>query len=92
MEKQIANLDNLIDAVMEAYEEYSPVKLNKIWLTYQQCMIEMMKLNGKNKHKLPHMRKDVLLRQGTLPVSLTIPLDTVQAASAFVHEKADLLL
>ena len=88
-QEQTANtLEELITNVQGAFREYCPHKLNRVWLSYQQCMIEAMKLNGGNNYKLPHMKKDRLIRQGLLPTSLNIPLDLVQRVQASIAERS----
>ena len=63
---------DLIEKVKQAYEEYDPRKLNRMWLTHQQCMNETLKCNGGNEYKLPHMNKTKLERENKLPVRLTV--------------------
>lgn len=60
--------------------------LNKVFLTLQGCLTEIMKVQGHNKYKLPHMGKDRLLREGTLPVSLTIPMELARASIDYLVE------
>lgn len=81
------NLAELIENVKKAYADFPPEDLNKIWLSYQQCMLESMKAGGTNAYKLPHMGKNKLLRQGNLPTSLNIPLEIVQSTLALIAEK-----
>jgi hypothetical protein len=54
------NLDDLI----------ANVTLNRVFLTLQGCMIEVMKDGGGNRYKIPHMDKDGLEARGMLPKSL----------------------
>lgn len=44
--------DELIGAVLRAYEIYPSHKINRIFLTFQTCMIEVMKAMGSNRCKL----------------------------------------
>jgi hypothetical protein len=92
LEHTCNNLDELVAAVEEEFEAYSPVALNKVWLSYQQTMIEIMKVDGQNSYKRPHMGKDRLIRNQMLPDALTIPLDVVQHAQQYVHDNAHVLL
>ena len=88
-QEQTANtLEELITNVQGAFREYCPHKLNRVWLSYQQCMIEAMKLNRGNNYKLPRMKKDRLIRQGLLPTSLNIPLDLVKRVQASIAERS----
>ena len=76
----------MIDIVTNAYAEYSPVKLNKVWVSYQQCMIETLKIDGGNKYKLPHMGKDRLIQRGELPESLNVPIELVTQARGAIQQ------
>ncbi|XP_017240013.1 uncharacterized protein LOC108212812 [Daucus carota subsp. sativus] len=60
-------VDELITSVENAYNAFSTVKSNRIFLTLQQCMIEIMKARGSNGYKIPHMKKGSLERNGKLP-------------------------
>lgn len=60
------NVKELMDVVQDAYAKFSPHTLNKVWLTYQQVMEEIMKVDGGNNYKVPHMGKDGMYREGTL--------------------------
>jgi hypothetical protein len=42
-------------------------KLKNVFMSMQQCLIEVMKCGGKNNHKLPHMGKEKMARHGLLP-------------------------
>lgn len=62
----------LIALVQQKYEEYPPDKLNRMWLTHQAVMNEILECNGDNDYKLPHLKKSQLERQGRLPVTLRL--------------------
>jgi hypothetical protein len=76
------NVDELISAVETSFYDMERSKLDKIFLTLQQCFIEVMKCGGGNNYKLPHMSKDRLGRQGALPETLTCPTSLYQSAKA----------
>ena len=78
--------DKLIKAVEEAYNTYDPILLNYIFLSLQNCMIEILKCKGNNNYKLPHMNKASLDRQGKLPVVLEVDRDLVQEAFSLIEE------
>lgn len=61
------SVDELVNAVVKSFEEYSVVLSNRIFLSLQLCMIEIMKARGSNKYSIPHMKKEMLERQGKLP-------------------------
>ncbi|XP_066375035.1 uncharacterized protein [Miscanthus floridulus] len=74
------NMDELIVNVINEYENYNPVLLNRVFLTLQGCMIEVMKDNGGNMYKIPHMNKERLEAAGMLPKSLSCDREIVQKA------------
>ena len=74
------NSDELIDMVLSTYRDYPTNRINRIWLTLQGCMNEIIKSNGGNQYKLPHMNKDKLEREGRLPRVL----DVTEEARAFL--------
>jgi hypothetical protein len=66
------NMDELIENVQKEFDEYDPSTLNRVFLTLQGCLIEVMKDGGGNKYKIPHMCKDRLEALGMLPKSLNV--------------------
>jgi hypothetical protein len=73
-------MDELIANVINEYENYNPVLLNRVFLTLQGCMIEVIKDDGGNRYKIPHMNKERLEAQGMLPKSLSCDREIVQKA------------
>ncbi|KAL6615329.1 hypothetical protein ACP70R_037599 [Stipagrostis hirtigluma subsp. patula] len=61
----------LVAAVETAYQQYSVDKLNRIFLTLQCVMKEAMKCGGGNGYKIPHIRREMLQRQGQLPLQIS---------------------
>ena len=57
---------------MNSYALEDPVKLNKVFLTLQGCMIEILKMKGDNNYKVPHLGNDELIRLGMLPYNLRV--------------------
>jgi len=66
------NIDELVDAVKESFEQLHYSKLNNVFLTLQTVMDEIILVNGRNNYKIKHMSKAKLEREGRLPVSVTI--------------------
>jgi hypothetical protein len=64
------SVDELIQVVENAFEAYDCKSSNKIFLSLQSSMLEIMKKKGSNYYKTPHMKKDVLSSQGMLPTQL----------------------
>jgi hypothetical protein len=61
------NLDELIDNVIKEFQEYDITLLNRVYLSLQSCLIEVMKAGGGNRYKIPHMNKERLQALGILP-------------------------
>ncbi|KAH7866783.1 hypothetical protein Vadar_024892 [Vaccinium darrowii] len=57
-------IDELDHVVEKSFEDLSSDCLNRVSLSLQACMIEVMKVNGGNNYKLPHIGKSRLLRDG----------------------------
>ncbi|XP_074377622.1 uncharacterized protein LOC141719139 [Apium graveolens] len=71
-------IDELVGAVEEAYEAFSPKLSNKIFLTLQSCMLEIMKTQGSNRYKIPHMNKGRLEKDDNLPRQLTCDVKLIE--------------
>ncbi|XP_057789677.1 uncharacterized protein LOC131006538 [Salvia miltiorrhiza] len=69
--KKTNNIAELIQAVEMSFAEYSSVHVNRVWITYQLCMVETMKVQGSNKYKIPRVNKARLEREGCLPKQIT---------------------
>jgi hypothetical protein len=73
----------LIDMVQRSYAEYPANKINRIWVTLMSIFNCVMETHGDNNYKIPHMNKERMEREGTLPRELevsqeayhTIPVD-----------------
>ena len=65
-------------AVEDSFIELDRHTLNKVFLTHQKVLEQILLCDGGNNYKLPHMGKERLLRQGQLPVSIAVT-DELQA-------------
>lgn len=65
-------------AVEKSFEEFSTIKSNRIFLTLQMCMTEIMKKRGCHKYTIPHLNKESLERQKQLPTQLKCDATLVQ--------------
>ncbi|CAM9445926.1 unnamed protein product, partial [Pylaiella littoralis] len=61
------SVDDLVKAVKEAWQKDPPAVLNRVWLSLQACLEQIMLAGGDNDYKSPHMRKGRLENAGTLP-------------------------
>ncbi|KAH6793329.1 hypothetical protein C2S52_003806 [Perilla frutescens var. hirtella] len=85
-EMETNNVDDLVNAVVTSFENLCPTKLNKIFLTLQSCMLEIMKIQGHNAYKIPHMGKDAHNRQASLPLNLEVPPELVRQSIDYLIE------
>ncbi|KAI5419637.1 uncharacterized protein LOC127137097 [Lathyrus oleraceus] len=81
----VKSIDELVGAVQKAFDEFSTVQSNKNFSTLQSCMIEIMKINGSNKYKIPHMKKDMLYKQGGIPVQMSCDSSLVQEVTEYLQ-------
>ncbi|CAN6282532.1 unnamed protein product, partial [Urochloa humidicola] len=72
-QKDAKTIEALIPVVQQAFMEYSPHKANKIFVTLQTVLMEVMKIKGCNNYKIPHMNKDRLEREERLPLQISCP-------------------
>lgn len=78
-----SSVDDIILFVQQTFTNMPLQTLNKVFLTLQNCMIEILKANGGNNYKVPHMAKDRLFNNNTLPNSLKVLPEVL--ANAFEH-------
>lgn len=77
-------VEDLVTVVEEAYDEYPPNLVNRVFLTLQSCMIEIITIGGGNNYKIPHLKKDTLEREGLLPVQMDCDPNLVEEAMNYV--------
>ena len=78
-------IDELVAKVTQAFEEYPVERSNRVFLTHQSCMKEIMKERGSHHYAIPHMKISVLQKNGVLPVALACDPELVQQANEFVN-------
>ena len=61
------DLLHLIEKVKQAHRDYPAEKINRLFLTLQACMNEIIDSEGGNQYKIPHIGKVKLERLGQLP-------------------------
>eukprot|EP00977_Amphora_coffeiformis_P019360 scaffold7181_cov146-Amphora_coffeaeformis.AAC.3 len=81
--KRAKDIDGLIDNVLKAWDDYDPITLNRIWLSHQACMQEIIVHNGANDYKVPHQQKRVLEREGRLPTTIPLHEDAITSYVRF---------
>jgi hypothetical protein len=65
--------------------KYPVDRANRVFLTQQSCMMEIMKHNGGQHYNIPHMKKKTLEQQGILPISLVCTPALYNQAVQFVN-------
>jgi hypothetical protein len=78
------SIDQIVAKVEKAFQEYPNERSNRIFLTQQSCMLEIMKHNGGQFYNIPHTRKKTLEMQGDLPISFQCPIDIYNQALQFL--------
>jgi hypothetical protein len=71
------NSGEIITMVQQTYWSYPADKINRIFVTLQSIYDCIIVEHGDNHYKLPHMNKDKLERDGTLPRELKLSQDAI---------------
>ncbi|KAL6563295.1 hypothetical protein OROHE_005882 [Orobanche hederae] len=90
-QKASRNLKELLGHVQEAYDELHAQTLNKVWLSLQCVMQQILICRGSNNFRLVHIGKDRLLKQGVLPSVIAISLELYESASTHIKTAKTLL-
>ncbi|KAH7841708.1 hypothetical protein Vadar_033271 [Vaccinium darrowii] len=61
------NIDELVAAIEKSFNELTAQNLDRVFLSLQSCMIEVLKDYGGNNYKLPRLGKSQSMRHGNLP-------------------------
>jgi hypothetical protein len=70
------DIDELIANVTTAYNNYDPHTLDRVWISHQACLNEVLACDGGNHYKLPHLGKRSLMNErGVLPRSIEVSAD-----------------
>ncbi|XP_057771069.1 uncharacterized protein LOC130990857 [Salvia miltiorrhiza] len=84
------NVDGLVNVVINSFNELSPTTLNKVFLSLQSCMIEILKVKGRNSYKIPHLGKNALIKQDMLPLNLQVPSELVRECISYLIDNGAL--
>lgn len=77
-------LDEIVSKVENAYRNFPAGRSNRVFLTLQGCLREIMKEKGGQHYLVPHMKKGVFERLGQLPTTLSCDPAIVQEAMEFL--------
>jgi hypothetical protein len=70
----------LIVNVLLAWEAYPPKTLDKVWISHQACMNEIMQCRGGNHYKVPHVAKHTLVdEKGVLPHAINVTTEASES-------------
>ncbi|XP_057811614.1 uncharacterized protein LOC131025846 [Salvia miltiorrhiza] len=83
-DKTAKTLDELLANKMSSFEELTPQTLNNVFLTFQGCYSEMLKVKRGNDYKIPHMNMGRLQRMGELPESIEVDPQLVRDSLEYV--------
>ncbi|XP_062201321.1 uncharacterized protein LOC133903865 [Phragmites australis] len=77
-------VEDIVAKVLQAFDEYPVESSNRIFLTHQSCMREILRLKGGQHYKVPHLRKQFLERHGELPIRLQCDSTIINEAMEFL--------
>ena len=77
-------IDEIVNKVQAAYWNFPVGWSNRVFLTLQGCLREILKEKGGQHYPVPHMKKAMLERLGTLPKTLSCDPTIVQEAIDFL--------
>lgn len=75
----------MITAVEKSFNELSTDYLDKVFLSLQMCMAEVIKSFGNSTYKLPHIGKSHLAHNEMLPINISCDVDVIQQATVFLQ-------
>ena len=81
------NLPELVQAVQRSFTggQRDGTTLNKVWLSWQSVMIDVLRTDGMNDSPLRHMGKDSMLRRGALPAAIECPAELIESGREFIR-------
>ena len=77
-------IDEIVEKVESAYWNFPAGRSNRVFLTLQGCLREILKEKGGQHYLVPHMKKAMLERLGELPKTLPCDAAIVQEAIDFL--------
>ncbi|KAF0747401.1 hypothetical protein AaE_007744 [Aphanomyces astaci] len=77
-------IDDIVAATEKAWEEVDSVTLNSNFLTLQCCFQEVIRMEGNNNYKIPHMHKVKLAARGRLPEIVVADRDVINNGLALL--------
>lgn len=79
------NCQELVKNVKDAYNDFCPKKGNRVFLSLQLDMIEIMKVKGSNRYEQRHVGKAALERQRILPLVFSPSPELIQECFLYLE-------
>jgi hypothetical protein len=76
----------IIECVLRTWDEYTWEKIERIWVTLQSIYNMIIEYYGCNQFKIPHLNKDRMEREGTLPRELSLSEDAINILEEEYHK------
>ncbi|XP_057532677.1 uncharacterized protein LOC130810579 [Amaranthus tricolor] len=83
--KMPKNMNELIKAVEDAFEELHPKTLTNVWISLQHHLNEILKVKGSNDYVQPHLGKKVQEDNGRLRIQVRVPSQLVRECVRFLN-------
>ena len=80
------NIQELAQGVEEEFENYDPHKLFKSFMTLQAVMVEVMKDQGGNNYKMPHLHKEWLQNAGEEIIGVYCSPEVITDTKAIIEQ------
>ncbi|WOH04103.1 hypothetical protein DCAR_0623509 [Daucus carota subsp. sativus] len=77
-------IDDLVSGVEKAFNNFSVIKSDHIFLSLQLCMKSVLEEKGDNHYKIKHTSNDALRRRGRLPLQIRCDSQLVQNSLALL--------
>jgi hypothetical protein len=68
----------IIQCVQRAFDAYPANKINRLWVTLQSIYNCVLECQGNNNYTLPHMNKELMEREGTLPHNMALSKGAIE--------------
>lgn len=85
-EKCASRIEDLVQNVQDAFEEVESTSLLDNFITIQAVFREILRSNGGNDFKIPHLKKQVHRRAGKPIVNVTCDAETILKAHEFLDK------
>ena len=83
--KMPKNVNELIKAGEDAFEELHPKTLTNVWISLQHHLNEILKVKGSNDYIQPHLGKKVQEDNGRLRLQVRAPSQLVRECVRFLN-------